>query len=212
MANQPDTATSSRQRFLEAADKVYLQHGYSKSTIRLISTEAGTSLAQLNRHWKSKQALFKEVLSRHFNPIHQEQHKAFDQIEKEGLEHDIRAVLTGFLSPAMLTAHTDRTSHLIYCKALLDPAEEATEIVNTLIRQVYPRVVDLLRNALPNLTDEDFFFALGTVMGAYVYSQTRGQQIAARVGIEFDSIHWQDAGARLANLLCTGLQNPGEFK
>lgn len=197
----------SRQRFMAAADRVFLEHGYSNSTIRLITAEAKTSLARLNRHWTGKEQLFEEVFARHFTPIHAAQHKGLDEVVEARKTDDIGAVVEAFLTPAMMTAHTDRVSHLIYCKALVDPADEAKRIVTNLVRQVYPRVVAMLREALPGTSPQTFFFVVSAVMGAYVHSQTRGPQIAQRVGIDFEEIDWANAGKIITGLLVNGLKN-----
>ena len=63
----------SRERFLLAAERQFMEHGYRATTIRAICAEAGTSLATLNRNWPSKEALFTEMLKRHFDPLHEEQ-------------------------------------------------------------------------------------------------------------------------------------------
>lgn len=203
---QNAAAGQSRERFITAAGEIFLRHGYSRSTIRLITAEAGTSLAQLNRHWTGKQQLFEEVFARHFDPIHRAQAAALDEVEASGRGADLRAILNAFLAPAMITASTDRNSHLIYSKALMDPAEEAKAIVRDLVMTIYPRMVSMLKAALPDAPPRTFFFVITTVMGAYVHSQVRGPQTAEAVGLDYDEIDWNQAGGIITDLLVKGLE------
>ena len=53
-----------RQRILEAAARVYAQHGFRGATTRLIATEAGVNEVTLFRTFGSKAALFDELTSR----------------------------------------------------------------------------------------------------------------------------------------------------
>ncbi len=51
-----------RQRILEAAARVYSQHGFRGATTRLIATEAGVNEVTLFRNFGSKEALFEELM------------------------------------------------------------------------------------------------------------------------------------------------------
>jgi AcrR family transcriptional regulator len=199
---------ASRQRFIEAAGRVYVQAGYNGSTIRAITAEAKTSLARLNRHWKGKQDLFRDVFTLHFKPIHDAQNARLDALEAVGAQKDLRAVLEAFLSPALLGnvgSDAGRDSHLIYCRALVDPAPEANEIVSELIAQVQPRVIALVRAALPNMSADRFFLCISTIMGAFIYPQVLGPRLAKRMDVNFQAIDWLAASSLVADILNGGL-------
>src|ERR1700758_4149272 len=51
-----------RDRILDAAKKVYAQHGFRGATTRLIATEAGVNEVTLFRTFGSKSALFEAML------------------------------------------------------------------------------------------------------------------------------------------------------
>ncbi|HTN60790.1 MAG TPA: TetR/AcrR family transcriptional regulator [Devosia sp.] len=202
------SADASRLRFLDATDRVFIREGYDGSTIRLITAEAHTSLARLNRHWTGKQHLFEEALARHFEPIHAAQAVRFDQVEQDGRAHDPGAVIEAFLSPALLGnigQEEQRTSHLVYCRALTDPSPEISEIVGPLVQKTRARLIAMLREALPGLNEQMFFLAVATVLGAYVYPQIYGARLARAMGVDFQKIDWTSAGAMLATMLAEGL-------
>lgn len=201
-------ADASRQRFLDATDRVFIREGYDGSTIRLITAEAHTSLARLNRHWAGKQHLFQEALARHFDPIHAAQAARFDAVEAAGREKDERAIIEAFLSPALLGnigREEERISHLVYCRALTDPSPEISEIVGPLVQTTRARLIAMLRGALPDLDEQAFFLSVATVLGAYVYPQINGARLAAAMGVNFQAIDWNRAGAILAGMLTDGL-------
>ncbi len=203
-------AYSGRTRFLDAADRVFIREGYDGSTIRAIASEAKTSLARLNRHWTGKEDLFTDVFARHFNPIHEAQNAALDQLEaaSPGGSPELRKIIEAFFSPALLGnigSEEQRLSHMVYCRALIDPAPEAKRIVAGLTSFTAPRVVNMLRRALPVADDNKFFLIVAVVMGSYVHPQLFGAQMAKFMGVSFEAVDWRGASGMIANILVDGL-------
>jgi AcrR family transcriptional regulator len=205
-------AEAGRNRFLAAADRVFIREGYDGSTIRAIAKEAGTSLARLNRHWSGKIELFREVFARHFNRIHEAQNARLDVVAATNATCDLRAILEAFLDPALLAnvgPRDQRTSHLVYCRALIDPAPEAAQIVAGLIKAVGPRIIAMLQKAVPDRDPETFYLIVATVMGAYIQPQLFGMQLAEAMGISFEAVNWSRAGSVIAELLENGIRGSG---
>ena len=69
-AGERDLATdSARERILDAGLRVFAKKGFSASTTREISSEAGVNEVTLFRHFGSKRALFEHVI-RERSPLH----------------------------------------------------------------------------------------------------------------------------------------------
>lgn len=203
---------SAQARFLAAADRVFLRSGYDGATIRAIAQEAGTSLANLSRHWTGKEDLFREVFARHFDRIHLAQNERLDAMERSaaGDRPVVRAILRAFYAPALhagVGPREQRISHMIYCRALVDPAVPVRRIVAGLIRQVSQRVIDLLRQALPEHDAETFFLIVATAMGAYIQPQLFGTQLARAVGVRFADVDWSRASELMADLVDSGIRH-----
>lgn len=197
--------SSSRQRFLEAADDQFIAHGYDRCTIRAIAAQAGTSLASLSRNWSSKRHLFEEVFKRHFDPIHAAQNAGFDAIEASG-DITVRAIVAAFFGAALAREEAAlRKSHRVYCMALLDPSDEARGITRPLAAPVRARLIDLLRRALPGLDEKRFFLAMNVVLGAYMYPQAHGERLAGIMGFDLAAIDWAEAADILADMIGYGL-------
>ena len=65
MANISSGAMDTRERILQAAARVYAQHGFRGATTRLIAIEAGVNEVSLFRTFGSKAALFEAMLQTH---------------------------------------------------------------------------------------------------------------------------------------------------
>jgi AcrR family transcriptional regulator len=59
---QRDRAAT-RQRLLDAARRLFAEHGYEHVTVRMIAAAAGANVALINRYFGSKSELFAEVLA-----------------------------------------------------------------------------------------------------------------------------------------------------
>ena len=195
---------------MDAADRVFIREGYDGATIRAIAAEAGSGLARFNKHWPDKEALFHDVFSRHFRPIHQAQEARLDALVAEGGEayQDASRVIEAFLAPALvgnIESVDKNTGHLVYCRALSDPAPESRRIVEALVSESFPRVVTMLRTALPMADEATFFLIVATVTGAYIEPQLFGRNLAAAMGVSFEHVDWSKAAGTIARILVSGL-------
>ncbi|MCW3834433.1 TetR/AcrR family transcriptional regulator [Sphingomonas canadensis] len=200
---------SSRERFLSAADDLFIAYGYDGCTIRAIAAQAGTSLASLSRNWSSKRHLFEEVFQRHFDPIHSAQQRNFDALEASG-DLTVQRILTAFFDSAISrggSAGENRRSYRVYCCALADPSTEAREITRPLVTPVRGRLIGLMRRALPDMDDQRFFLAMNVVLGAYVYPQTHGERLAGIMELDISGVDWRAAVETLAGFVSDGLSS-----
>jgi AcrR family transcriptional regulator len=59
----------SREQLLVIAGRLFAEHGYHGTSIRLIAADAGVQSATLYGHFDSKAAMFKELIVRYFDEI-----------------------------------------------------------------------------------------------------------------------------------------------
>ncbi|HEY7487988.1 MAG TPA: TetR family transcriptional regulator [Streptosporangiaceae bacterium] len=59
----PRDRAATRQRLLDAARRLFAEHGYDHVTVRMIAAAAGANVALINRYFGSKSELFGEVLA-----------------------------------------------------------------------------------------------------------------------------------------------------
>ena len=53
-----------KSRILDAAEELFMEHGFEATSLRLITTAANVNLAAVNYHFGSKEELFQAVLTR----------------------------------------------------------------------------------------------------------------------------------------------------
>jgi len=192
----------SRQRFLDAADRIFVENGYRGTTIRAVCAEAGTSLAILHRNWPGKQALFTEVFRRHFDPLHAAQTERFAAL---GEAPDAEAILRAFFEPAFERLGADRRGLAVYSLALTDPSREARGIVAVLIGDTRRHLIALLRGAVPQVDETRFFVMMNLVMGAFVFPQAFSHQLAVAMAFDDAALDWSGAAQAMATMVATAL-------
>jgi AcrR family transcriptional regulator len=192
----------SRQRFLDAADRIFVENGYRGTTIRAVCTEAGTSLAILHRNWPGKEALFTEVFRRHFDPLHAAQGERFATLGKTPAAE---AILCAFFEPAFERLEADRRGLAVYSRALTDPSREARAIVATLIGDTRRQLIALLRGAVPHIDEAQFFIVMNLVMGAFVFPQAFSHQLAVAMAFDDAALDWSDAAQAMARMVASAI-------
>jgi AcrR family transcriptional regulator len=128
---QRDRAAT-RQRLLDAARRLFAEHGYDHVTVRMIAAAAGANVALINRYFGSKSALFAEVLAAEPTV------RTVIDGDAAGLprrlaEHVVRQIHSGAESPVMRAL--DRSVGSVELKPLLHERME-----NAMVRPLAARL------------------------------------------------------------------------
>src|SRR5882724_9695348 len=83
-----DTPKSSatQGKILDAAEALFMEHGFEATSLRAITTAASVNLAAVNYHFGSKEELFQAVLTRRLDPMNQARVALLDRFEAEAGE------------------------------------------------------------------------------------------------------------------------------
>ncbi|MGH8722039.1 MAG: TetR/AcrR family transcriptional regulator, partial [Burkholderiales bacterium] len=94
-AIKPEHVT--RTRILDAAEELFMQHGFEGTSMRQLTSRAGVNLAAVNYHFGSKDALIEAVFRRRLDPMNAARLAALDRLEDLSAENIIRA----FIGPSL---------------------------------------------------------------------------------------------------------------
>src|SRR5712664_2170315 len=92
-----------RTRILDAAEELFMQHGFGGTSMRLLTSQAGVNLAAVNYHFGSKDALIEAVFRRRLDPMNLARIAALDELEARTPEpaKTIRALIGPIYAPTM---------------------------------------------------------------------------------------------------------------
>ena len=207
------TNGDTRERILDAAEALFVEHGFEATSMRMITATAGVNLAAVNYHFGAKEALIQEVFRRRLTWLNRERLRVLDELEREAKGGLVKPsqILEAFFGTALrLAADTEHGGHRfmrLLGRTYTDPAQ----FVRTFLAEEYAGVVErfsaALFRALPDVPREEilwrFHFMLGAL--AYALAGTDALQIVAGKVDEDDP---QAVSRRLMSFLLGGLRAP----
>jgi len=162
---------------LDAAEKLFAQEGFHRTSLRAITGEAGVNLAAVNYHFGSKEALLQAVFERRLVPLNEVRMRMLDDVGKrareEGRKPDVRAVLTAFVEPTIRfresTPGFDNVVTLV-ARAIIEPDATQRGIFHNLMMPVFERIFSLLKEANPDMPSHVLMWKLHFVLGSVAHT------------------------------------------
>lgn len=172
-----------RERILDAAESLFADDGFRNVSLRRITKDAGVNLAAVNYHFGSKDSLVSEVLMRVISPINEERLRLLDEAEANaaGEALEIETLLECMIRPVVNQLEQSGHNHSVYLKlagrCLSEPAENFSETLTELFREVSARFMATAAQSLPGVEEEDLFWRMHFSVGTMIYALTHGDRI-----------------------------------
>lgn len=205
---------ASVDKYLDAAEALFIRLGYEGASIRAISARAGLSLATVVYHWGTKAELYRAVCVRRFEHIQKEQWARLQAIAAKGNavgEGDIDAILRALVEPPLTmhrTVREGRTIRLLYGRILTDPSPTMARVTLELFSKDADLCRSLLRQCLPLLDDETFYRRYTCALGAFVFTQSFGYRISDLARLEALQSDWKLVADEIVQFMKVGLTAP----
>ena len=207
------TSADTKTRILDAAERLFVEHGFEATSLRQLTAAAGVNLAAVNYHFGSKEELFQAVLTRRLDPMNQERIELLQKLEREaaGRALSCEKVLFAMLIPALRLARDERRGGKNFLRLLgrayADPAPFIRHFLSQQYAGMIGRYKEAFLRALPQLSRQELTWRLHFVMGAlsYTLAGTDALKLFAQVTeTDNDELLLQ----RLAPFLVAGLKAP----
>src|SRR5258706_14091939 len=103
-------SADTKTRILDAAEQLFMEHGFEATSLRQLTSSAAVNLAAVNYHFGSKEELFQAVLTRRLDPMNQERIELLAKLERESGEKPpaCERILPAMLVPALRLAPHER--------------------------------------------------------------------------------------------------------
>ena len=172
MVSKLDTKT----RILDAAESLFAEHGFSDTSLRLITTRASVNLASVNYHFGSKKELIQAVIARHlelFMPLLNEKLTALcAQAEKPSLLD----VFNSFVDPLLALEKQSKNGTVIFMQLLgrsyTDEQGHLRWYTTTHYGEVLANITKALLKANPTLSSQELFWRLHFTLGTAVFTMS----------------------------------------
>ena len=216
MAETRNNAT--RERILDAAERLFMAHGYEGTSMRQITGEANVNLAAVNYHFGSKEALMQEVFRRRLDWLNEERMRVLDRLEREAGDQPVKpsAIVDAFFGTLLRMADDEQRGGMTFLRLLGRTLTEPTEFIRAFLAHEYKEVMDrykgALFRALPEVPKAEIVWRFHFMLGAtsYAIAGTDALRVVTDWQIEAeDSVDRLDRMVpRLMAFLIGGLRAP----
>jgi len=198
-----------RTRILDAAEELFMQHGFEGTSMRLLTGKAGVNLAAVNYHFGSKDALIEAVFRRRLDPMNTERIAALERLEDPSPEDIIRA----FVGPSLRLIEDAKGGGRNFIRLLGRTYTEPAKTIRALIGQMYApamqRYKAALERALPQMPPDELVWRMHFMFGTLAYTLAATDTVQLIAGCKPEDRH--DARLledRLTAFLAAGLGAP----
>ncbi|MBT9496197.1 MULTISPECIES: TetR family transcriptional regulator [Zoogloea] len=213
--NEPagKTTGDTRSRILDAAEVLFMDHGFDGTSMRMITSRAAVNLAAVNYHFGSKELLIQEVFRRRLTDLNKARLAALDVLEAEAGEVPIKPsrIVDAFFGTALrMAADVEGGGHTFMCllgRTYTEPNEFVRQFLAEEYAECVERFLAALYRALPEVERKEILWRFHFMMGAMSYA-IAGTDALQLVTGKFDDEDPSQLAPRLMSFLLGGLRSP----
>jgi AcrR family transcriptional regulator len=189
-----------RTRILDAAEELFMQHGFEGTSMRVLTAKAGVNLAAVNYHFGSKDALIEALFRRRLDPMNAERARTLEALEAEAKGKALApdAIIRAFVRPGLSHLEDAKGGGRNFIRLLGRTYSEPNKPIRVLIGQLYAPAMERYKAALERALPQ---------MPPYTLAATDTVQLIAGCKPEdrYDARLLED---RLTAFLAAGLEAP----
>jgi AcrR family transcriptional regulator len=179
MANSRNSLTekhlnsSAQQRLLDAAERLFADHGFGAASVRDITKNADCNVAAVNYHFGSKENLYIEVFRRRMTALRDARLASIQAVMSQTqsqptLEQLLRTFATAFLEP-LIDQSDGRTFMKLMVREISDPRLPRKMFVDELTGPTFAALGDSIRKLCPRLEQDKILLSIISVIGQLVH-------------------------------------------
>lgn len=193
----------------DAAEQLFAEHGFDAVSVRAVASKAGVDPALLHYYFGTKRELFDAVVMRRLQVLRDERLKALDDYAREaGDELTVEGCFAAYLGPVLWwSIHGGQGwKHYFALLAQLNNTPLTGEApVGDYIDPIVPRLIELLKRAMPQARDEDLYWSYQFLTGALTLALSETGRIDIISGGLCRSSDIEAVSKRLATYAAAGL-------
>jgi len=172
--SEPSSSAATRLRILDAAECLFMEHGFEATGLRLVTAKAKVNLAAVNYHFGGKGELFRAMLARRLDPLNEQRIALLEEHQRAHEPASCETVLSAMLIPALTIARNPRRGGKDFLRLLgrayVDPSPVLRHFLSERYAPMVARFKDAFGRALPKLGKQELTWRLHFMMGALAYT------------------------------------------
>ncbi len=166
---QHDDAVDRRDAILDAAEALFCVNGFHGVTVREVASMVGVDAALLNYYFETKRGLFDAVFRRRAEVANTERMISMNRYRDSTAATTVEGCLQAYFEPVLRLWETggDGWRNYLRLVALINITPTwGSEVMHQHFDPVVHKLIELLREALPEARDEDLFWCYHFISGA----------------------------------------------
>jgi AcrR family transcriptional regulator len=206
--------SATKARILDAAEELFMEHGFEATSLRQITATARVNLAAVNYHFGSKEDLFEAVLTRRLDPMNQERLALLTLFEHASAPKPLSCekILAAMFIPALKLARDrdlgGKNFLRLLGRAYADPAPFIRHFLSAQYAVMIARFKAAFGRALPHLPRKELAWRLHFVMGALSFTLAGTDALKLIAALRGEAGSDEMLLRRLAPFLIAGLKAP----
>lgn len=183
-------------RILDAAEVEFAAHGFVETSLRTITTKANVNLAAVNYHFGSKKGLIQSVTDRFLEPLIKNLQVHLREYEQCHIDADVNGKVVGQTDEQELQQLLGILAYS--CQQVAQQNHHSLAVLARLINTAYSQsqghlrkhlthqygasfmhFMKLLRQYMPSMNDEQFFWRFHYLLGILVFSISSSDALLA---------------------------------
>ena len=204
-----------RTRILDAAEELFMQHGFEATSMRQLTAKAGANLAAVNYHFGSKDALIEAVFRRRLDSMNATRIAELDRMEKDagGRALSPRQIIGAFVGVSLRMVEDATAGGRNFIRLLGRTYSDPQKPIRALIGQLYAPAMERFKaafeRALPQMPRDELIWRMHFMFGTLAYTLAATDTVQLIAGCKPEDRY--DAAlleARLTVFLQAGLLAP----
>ena len=165
-----------RERILDAGERLFMAHGYEGTSMRLITSEASVNLAAVNYHFGSKESLIQEVFRRRLDWLNDERMRVLVEMEEAAAGKPLKPsqIVDGFFGTLLRMADDEERGGVTFLRLLSRTLTEPSEFIRTFLAHEYATVMERYKEAffkaMPDVPKAEIVWRFHFMLGATSYA------------------------------------------
>lgn len=200
--------TDTRNRILDAAERLFSVRGFHSTSIRMITAEAGANLAAINYHFGSKNALIRAVYARRLNQLNASRLQMLEACEARAGSGPlpVEDIVRAFIAPVLKLPPEDPFRRLIG-RMYSEPGDLARQIISEHMGEVARRFTLAIQRALPDAANTDLYWGAFFTIGVLAHTVTASALLNLIPTDRCDPKDPNSITERMTTFVCAGLRS-----
>ena len=208
-AKSPEPILSTRDRIMQAAERLFAERGIDGVSLREITATAGVNIAAAHYHFGSKKMVLEELFAQRSAPIAKRRLELLAQVRRDKKGKPVlEDVLEAFLQPALQARDDPGGASFVLLRARI--AFENAQVRKAVLGKAFDassrEFLRILAQALPGLDKDEMYWRFHFVLGAMVYTMAAPGRIEAITEGAVDSTDSAVALSRLVAFAAAGFR------